>query len=99
MRGLADLALELGPLLCLSPISIQRRGLQRRPNWQTCALAEWPRACYFEMRRSQRNENQNQRQSRRVNARVRPASGIDSEGLRGVAVGAIHRGSQSITKS
>jgi hypothetical protein len=88
---------KLGPLLCLSRISIQPRGLQRRPTWQTGGLSEWPRACYFVMARSQRNENQNEHQSRRGNDRLRPAAEIDSDDL--VVVGAIHRGSLQSLRS
>ena len=97
IRRLSEQASELEPLLCLSRISIQPRGLQRRPTWQTGALSEWPRACYFVMGRSQRNENQNERQSRRGNDRLRPAAEIDSGDL--VVVGAIHRGSLQSLRS
>ena len=47
--------------------------------------------------RSQRNENQNERQSRRGNDRLRPAAEIDSGDL--VVVGAIDRGSLQSLRS
>ena len=49
------------------------------------------------MQRSQGNENQNERQSRRRDVGVRPAFGIDSGGLSDrspVVLGAIRRGSR-----